>query len=75
MFVFGCRDFDWSFINENSDTYVVERLAPCLVPEMRELLKTEYKNNWTALMVDNDMKLFLFHFLIIFIIVISIRTT
>lgn len=45
------RDFDWSLINENSDTYVVDQLAPSLVPEMRVLLKTRFKNQWTALMV------------------------
>lgn len=45
------RDFDWSFINENSDTYVVEKLAPSLLPELRELMKTTFENKWTALMV------------------------
>jgi hypothetical protein len=45
------RDFDWSFINENSDTYVVQQLVPSLVPELKELMRTTFKNQWTALMV------------------------
>jgi hypothetical protein len=45
------RDFDWSFINENSDTYVVHKLVPSLIPELKELMKSRFKNQWTALMV------------------------
>ena len=52
--VFYCRDFDWSFINENSDTYVISELAPSLIPELKELMKTTFKDQWTALMVSYD---------------------
>ena len=30
-------DFDWSLINENSDTYIFEELAPDLLDEMKRL--------------------------------------
>ena len=40
-------DFDWSLINENSDTYVIEQLTPDLV---HELERRQTKDNWTSLM-------------------------
>ena len=43
-------DFDWSLINENSDTWIFEKLVPCLHDEMRTLSSSEYKNSWTRLM-------------------------
>ena len=43
-------DFDWSLINENSDTWVFEQLCPALYPELRELSCSTYKGRWTQLM-------------------------
>ena len=45
-------DFDWSLLNENSDTYVIAQLAPRLRDEMRVLQATpEFgRGRWTALM-------------------------
>ena len=34
-------DFDWSMINENTDTYIFEQLAPALADQMGKLGKTE----------------------------------
>jgi len=39
-------DFDWSLVNENSDTWVVERLAPALEPRLR----IAEEGNWTKTM-------------------------
>ena len=30
-------DFDWSLVNENSDTFVLRELAPALTDEMKQL--------------------------------------
>jgi pyridoxal phosphate phosphatase PHOSPHO2 len=30
-------DFDWSLVNENSDVYIVQQLAPDLMPEFSQL--------------------------------------
>lgn len=43
-------DFDWSLINQNSDTYVVEQLAPQLVESFNARAKEEYLGKWTQLM-------------------------
>lgn len=43
-------DFDYSLINDNSDTYVIEKLAPHLMEVMKELRRTTFKDNWTQLM-------------------------
>lgn len=43
-------DFDWSLINENSDTWVFERLCPDLSDDIRQLSKDIYKGRWTELM-------------------------
>mmetsp|Transcript_6077 Transcript_6077/g.9177 ORF Transcript_6077/g.9177 Transcript_6077/m.9177 type:complete len:257 (+) Transcript_6077:242-1012(+) len=46
-------DFDWSLINENSDTWVVQTLAPDLYTELSELARNDesgFKNQWTKLM-------------------------
>jgi pyridoxal phosphate phosphatase PHOSPHO2 len=40
-------DFDWSLINENTDTYVIEKLAPDLYAECLQLRK---ELQWTKLM-------------------------
>ncbi len=40
-------DFDWSFINENTDTYVIEQLAPQLLDKFN-LKRKEMP--WTSLM-------------------------
>lgn len=43
-------DFDWSLVNENSDTWIFQKLAPHLHQEVRSLSSAEYKNRWTELM-------------------------
>lgn len=46
-------DFDWSLINENSDTYVIEKFAPELENYLRRLYDDEnggFKGQWTKLM-------------------------
>jgi pyridoxal phosphate phosphatase PHOSPHO2 len=42
-------DFDWSLINENSDTWIFEKLCPELYNELKSLRHT-YKGRWTELM-------------------------
>lgn len=47
-------DFDWSLVNENSDTYVLKALAPALTDELKQLQAERPaifgKGKWTALM-------------------------
>ena len=47
-------DFDWSLVNENSDTFVLRELAPALTDEMKQLQAERPaifgKGKWTALM-------------------------
>ena len=47
-------DFDWSLINENSDTWILEQLAPALLTDLKKLQQTEPdrfgRGQWTALM-------------------------
>ncbi|KAH8064715.1 phosphocholine phosphatase [Aureococcus anophagefferens] len=47
-------DFDWSLINENSDTWILEQLAPTLLTDLKKLQQTEPdrfgRGQWTALM-------------------------
>ena len=47
-------DFDWSLINENSDTYVLQELAPALMKELGALQEAQPRRfgrgQWTALM-------------------------
>lgn len=45
-------DFDWSLINENSDTYVIEQLTPSLMDHLRSVYKSEEfgPRQWTKLM-------------------------
>lgn len=45
-------DFDWSLINENSDTFVVRELAPALHAEMSRLASSDAfgPGRWTDLM-------------------------
>jgi 2,3-diketo-5-methylthio-1-phosphopentane phosphatase len=43
-------DFDWSLINENSDTWVFDKLNPKLRAELSVLNSVEYRDRWTALM-------------------------
>ena len=47
-------DFDWSLINENSDTFVLGKLAPKLLEDLKYLQVTEPerfgRGCWTALM-------------------------
>jgi pyridoxal phosphate phosphatase PHOSPHO2 len=50
-------DFDWSLINENSDTYVIQQLCPQLYPELKLLHKGEYAGRWTELMDHSVQKL------------------
>jgi len=40
-------DFDWSFIDEDCDTYLIEHLDSTLLPELHEL---KYRLQWTDLM-------------------------
>lgn len=47
-------DFDWSFINENSDTFVFDALAPHLVPYLRAKRR---ELEWTPLMHHMQQKL------------------
>ena len=50
-------DFDWSFVNENTDTYIIEQLTPKLVPLVRKLRKEGCQ--WTRLMHDTVQKMML----------------
>jgi len=43
-------DFDYSLINDNSDTYVIEQLTPHLMEVMKDLRRTTFKGQWTKLM-------------------------
>ena len=46
-------DFDWSFVNENTDTYVVQTLCPHLAQLQRERHwhdKSGVRRNWTEMM-------------------------
>ncbi|CAN0088563.1 unnamed protein product, partial [Hapterophycus canaliculatus] len=42
-------DFDWSLVNENSDTWVIQQLGEELMPEFRRLRKEE-QLGWTQIM-------------------------
>ncbi|CAM9659271.1 unnamed protein product [Ascophyllum nodosum] len=42
-------DFDWSLVNENSDSWVVEQLGEELTPEFRRLQEEEHLG-WTQIM-------------------------
>eukprot|EP00904_Undaria_pinnatifida_P013007 jgi/Undpi1/8837/HiC_scaffold_25.g11299.m1 len=42
-------DFDWSLVNENSDTWVVKQLGDELMPKFRSLRKEE-QLGWTQIM-------------------------
>eukprot|EP01051_Picozoa_sp_SAG22_P005802 SAG22_NODE_358_length_11759_cov_39.384563_2_plen_261_part_00 len=42
-------DFDNSMIDENTDTFVFDRLAPDLAERMGELGSTDFKGEWTRL--------------------------
>jgi pyridoxal phosphate phosphatase PHOSPHO2 len=56
-------DFDWSLVNENSDTYIIKQFDPLLAEEMRsENLRNKFPV-WTDLMVNCLMKLKIFTFL------------
>ena len=44
-----CWDFDHSLVNDNSDTWVVEQLAPELMPEFSRLRRDE-QLGWTDIM-------------------------
>ena len=54
MNVFAVFDFDWSLINENSDTWVIEQLCPQLIPHMKEICKDPSNGygpgQWTKVM-------------------------
>lgn len=54
-------DFDWSLVNENSDTWVIKELCPELGPYMRHLMETQPedygKGKWTQLMDHVVMKM------------------
>jgi pyridoxal phosphate phosphatase PHOSPHO2 len=43
-------DFDYSLINENSDTYTIEKLTPALMETKHELYHSTFKGQWTKLM-------------------------
>ncbi|KAJ1420701.1 putative pyridoxal phosphate phosphatase PHOSPHO2 [Ochromonadaceae sp. CCMP2298] len=52
-------DFDWSLINENSDTYVIEQLGgKFLYNELKLLQRGEYSERWTELMDLSLCKLY-----------------
>ena len=42
-------DYDWSLINENSDTYIFKKLHPPLHEELHHLLR-EHQGQWTKTM-------------------------
>jgi len=47
-------DFDWSLVNENSDTYIFKKLEPSILQEIKS---ERSPGGWTALMDDKLVKL------------------
>jgi pyridoxal phosphate phosphatase PHOSPHO2 len=43
-------DFDWSLVNENSDTFIVKKFDECLAEHMKSELRKDFPV-WTDLMV------------------------
>lgn len=43
-------DYDWSLVNENSDTFVFRELHPPLLERLRERVASRDGTSWTALM-------------------------
>jgi pyridoxal phosphate phosphatase PHOSPHO2 len=48
MCVLVAWDFDWSLVNENSDIYIVQQLAPDLMPQFSQLRAEGL--GWTQIM-------------------------
>mmetsp|Transcript_5796 Transcript_5796/g.7319 ORF Transcript_5796/g.7319 Transcript_5796/m.7319 type:complete len:80 (-) Transcript_5796:1166-1405(-) len=47
-------DFDWSLVNENSDTYIFKVLDPSILEEIKN---ERSPGGWTALMDEKLLKL------------------